>query len=350
MGIAIVIIFILTAALAFLEANLSERDKKAVFWFIAIVLVLLAGFREIGIDPDSSNYEYAFHHYYDDRLAGAMEYSYMLISQLLSFFTSDAHSILLVYALGGLVLKFVAFRKLSEFYFAPVLVYLSFFYELHECTQIRTGVMSGLFMLAVPYMAEKQRIKAILLIALGCFFHTSALALVPFLFLSNKELTKKQMLFWIGIIPCAYVIYVMGSNLLVNIPIPYIENKLTNYEGNAETLDVGVNVFSPLQLFTTMLFLYLLYFQDTIKEHNKYYPLMMKIFSLSLFAYVAFAFLPVLSQRVSYLYRIVTIILFTNIYYTIRPKWMGLLVVVMISFLYLNYALPYISFYLLWGG
>lgn len=350
MGIAIVIMFVLAATMAFLEDRLVEKDKKVVYWTMAAVLVLLAGFREIGIDPDSVNYEYAYHHYDDDRLSTAMESSYFVIAEFLNFFTSDAHAILLFYAFFGLVLKFIAFRRLSEFWFAPVVVYLSFFYELHECTQIRTAIMSGLFMLAIPCIAVKQRLKALLLIALGCVFHISALVLLPFLFLSNKELTRKQQMFWLAIIPCAYVIYVMGSALLVNIPIPYIENKLTSYQDNVNTLDVAVNVFSPLQMFTTMLFVYLLYFQDTIIKHNRYYPLMMKIFSLSLFAYVAFAFLPVLSQRVSYLFRIVTIILFTNIYYTIRPKWMGMLVVVLISFIYLNYALPYISFYLLWGG
>lgn len=47
---------------------------------------------------------------------------------------------------------------------------------------------------------------------------------------------------------------------------------------------------------------------------------MMKIFALGLFVYVAFAFLPVLSQRLSYLFRIVTIILFMNVYYTIRQN------------------------------
>ena len=77
---------------------------------------------------------------------------------------------------------------------------------------------------------------------------------------------------------------------------------------------------------------------------------MMKIFALSLFSYVAFAFLPVFSQRVSYLLRIVTIILFCNIYYTIRPKWVGMAVVILIAFIYLNYNLPYIGYHLLWGG
>lgn len=350
MGIAIVIIFVFTATLCFLEGRLSDRDKKILYVLLGFVLVLLAGFREVGVDPDSDNYEHAFHNCYDARLWGAMEFSYFLISMFLSTFSSDVHVVFLFYAFFGVVLKFIAFRKLSEFWFLPVMVYLSFFYEVHECVQIRTGIMSGLFMLSIPYMAEKKRFKALILVTLGAFFHISALVLIPFVFLSNREMSKKQMLFWIGIIPCSYVINLVGANLLVNIPIAYIENKLTNYQETADVIDVGVNVYSPLQLFTTLLFLYLMYFQETILKYNKYFPLMMKIFALSLFAYVAFAFLPVLSQRISYLFRIMTIILFTNIYYTIRPKWVGMLVVCFIAFIYLNYALPYIGFHLLWQG
>ena len=350
MGVVVIVLFMFISVLCFLEERLSEKNKKLLYVIIAAILVLLAGFREVGIDPDSENYEYAFHHYYDDRLTTAIEYSYFIISAILSTMFSDVHALFLVYAIGGVVLKFIAFRKLSELWFAPVLVYISFFYELHECTQIRTGVMSGLFMLAIPYLAERQRIKALLPILLGVFFHMSALILLPFLFLGNDKLSKKQMLFWIISIPCAYLVYISGTNILVNIPIAYVENKLTNYQGNADVIDVSVIVFSPLHFFTVLIFLYLMFFQETIIKYNKYFPIMMKIFALGLFVYVAFAFLPVLSQRLSYLFRIVTIILFMNVYYTIRQKWIGMLLVVFISFVYLNYALPYISAHLLWQG
>lgn len=343
MGIAIVIMFVLAATMAFLEDRLVEKDKKVVYWIMAAVLVLLAGFREIGIDPDSVNYEYAYHHYDDDRLSTAMESSYFVIAEFLNFFTSDAHAILLFYAFFGLVLKFIAFRIYSpDLWFLPIVVYLSFIFELHEVTQIRTGVMSGLFMLAIQPIAERKWLKALVLIGIGAFFHISALMLIPLIFLSNKDMSVKRRLMWMAVIPCAYVMYVIGSNLLVNIPIPYIENKLENYENNAGIMEGSLNVFSPMQLFTIMLYVYLMYFYDTIKEHNKYFTLMMKIFTLSVSAFAAFAFLPVLANRVSYLLRIVTIILFGNIYYTVRPRWMGLFLVVFVAMVYMTYTLSYI--------
>lgn len=343
MGAIIFIIFAIVVSLSFLENSLKESTKRNAYWFFAVVLVLVAGLREVGVDPDSVNYEYAFHHYDDDRISGAIEYSYFLISEILIRLTNDVHIIFVFYAFFGVMLKFKAFRKyLPDMWFLPVVLYLSFIYELHEVTQIRTGIMSGLFLLAIQPMADRQWIKSLLLIGLGMFFHISAIVLIPLVFLSNKEMSLKTRMFWTAVIPASYVFYFLGSILLVNIPIPYIENKLENYEKTSETMESSLNVFSPMHLFTIMLFLYLMYFYETIKEHNRYFPLMMKIFAISIFSFTAFAFLPVLANRLSYLFRIVTIVLYCNIYYTIRPKWVAMLVVVLISLVYMTYTFSYI--------
>lgn len=108
-------------------------------------------------------------------------------------------------------------------WFVPIIVYLSFIFQLHEMTQIRTGVMSGLFLLAIQPIAERKWVKALLLIGIGAFFHISALVLIPLVFLSNKDMSLKSRMIWMAIVPISYVVYFVGSNLLVNIPIPYIE-------------------------------------------------------------------------------------------------------------------------------
>lgn len=343
MGIAILILFAIAVVLAFFEINIEEKAKNKIYWTFAIVLVLLAGLREVGIDPDSYNYEYAFMHYESDSLSGAIEYSYFLLCEILSHIVNDVHIIFLFYALFGVMLKFKAFRIYSpDLWFVPIVLYLSFIYELHEMTQIRTGVMSGLFLLAIQPMAERKWIKSLILIGIGAFFHISALILLPLVLLSNKDMSVKQRMIWAAIIPCSYVAYHLGTNLLVNIPIEYVENKLANYEKTSGTMEASLNVLSPMHMFTILVYLYLLYFYDTIKQYNKYFTLMMKIFTLSIAAFVAFAFLPVMANRVSYLLRIVTIILFGNIYYTIKPRRISLLAVLLVAMVYMTYTLSYI--------
>ena len=63
---------------------------------MGFVMVLIAGLREIGLDPDSENYEYSFHHYYQSSEMGMVEPSFTLISAVLNVFTDNAHLLFLV--------------------------------------------------------------------------------------------------------------------------------------------------------------------------------------------------------------------------------------------------------------
>ncbi len=62
-------------------------------------MVLIAGLREIGLDPDSENYEYSFQHYYQSSEMGMVEPSFTLISAVLNVFTDNVHLLFLVYVI-----------------------------------------------------------------------------------------------------------------------------------------------------------------------------------------------------------------------------------------------------------
>lgn len=148
-GIAIIILFTVTGGLVFLEKYLGKY-KLPIYIFTGILIILMAGLREVGIDPDSENYEQTYRNYYTTGASEGVEFSYILISSILNIFSNDVHLLFIFYALLGVSLKFFAFRYYSELCFLPVLVYLGFYYELHEMTQIRTGVLSGLFFCLLP--------------------------------------------------------------------------------------------------------------------------------------------------------------------------------------------------------
>lgn len=354
MAYTIIFLFILTALLSVIEKYLG-RYKWIPYVLIGLMLILLAGFREIGIDPDSENYADTYRNYYNtDKLTTSVEYSYIIISAFLNIFTEDAHAIFLLYAFIGLSLKFIAFTRFSDdALFLMVLLYMAFYYELHEVTQIRTGILSGCFLLSLKPIAEGRRWMALILIAIGAFFHVSGVVLLPLIFLNNKALNKKRRFLWAALIPAGYFLYFFGMGVLMTMEssIPYIGEKLAIYQKGAEMIvtDVNVNIFSPLQLFTILLYGYLLFFYETLTEENKYFPLMMKIFSIGIFCLPAFAALPVLAERLNNLFNIVYIILFANIYYTVKPYFYGKLLVIAIALIFLNYGIPYIdNFTLLW--
>lgn len=320
------------------------------YFSIGLILAIMAGMREVGIDPDSENYETSYLQYYNLDIMDGLEYSFILLSSILNNITNDVHALFLVYAFLGVFLKLTAFRQLSEFYFLPLIVYMSFYYEVHELTQIRTGVLSALMLLMIPPLSEGRRSKAFLLICIGAFFHYSAFVCLPFLFLGNKPLNMRWKTILFLAIPVAYIVYFIGGSIIMNADLPIVGNKLALYQAAEESgkSDIGINIFGAFHIFTTLIYFYLLFFSDTITEKNKYFPLLMKIFAAGICAYTIFAFLPVLSQRISYLLRIVSIILITNIYYTIKPRWVSIIIVLLAATITMNYGLQYIKFNLLW--
>lgn len=339
MGYIIIFLFILAAILSYTE-NFIKRYRLFLFIIFGAVLILLAGLREVGIDPDSENYEQTYQHYYASNAIDTVEYSFLLLSQIFNYITDDVHAIFLFYAFFGVMLKFIAFRKYSEFYFLPIVAYLSFYFEVHELTQIRTGIVSAIFLMTIKPIADGNRKKAFLLILLCSFFHISSLTLLPSVFISNKDMGNKQRLIWASLIPASFIMFFAGTNTSISTSIPYIGEKVALYQNATErgVETVGINTLLPLQFVNIAVSLYLLLFHNTIKSFNKYFPIMIKLFIIGICLYNVFAFLPVLGVRLSHLYCIVSIILYTNIYYTIRPKWAGITLVILLSTIVLKFG------------
>lgn len=346
----ILILFILTSTLCFLEHRLSKKYNITIYITLGVILIILAGLREVGIDPDSDNYEAAYRNYYSSNMLGSVDYSFLLLSNLFNLFTTDVHALFLFYALFGVAFKFMAFRQHSSYYFLPIVVYLSFYYELHELTQIRTGIMSGLFLLAIKPITEGKRFKAFLLILAGSFFHISAIILLPFLFLKSKPLNMKWKILLIALIPTAYVISTLLTNTTLTSSIPYIGDKLILYQKAEQmgTASVSVNIVSPLLMLSIFIYYYLIIFSKAIEQKLNCYPILIKILGVALFSYIALSFLPVLAERVCYLLRIVIVLLFPAISYTIRPSWIGMIIVMLISIIFMNYGLRLLDFVFLW--
>ncbi len=352
MGFFIITIFVISIFFSLLEERMI-KDRLPVYLIIGLLLVLVSAFKVVGVDPDSDNYEYTFLHYDASKSFFSIEYSYIFLSWVVHFFTDDVHGLFLIYALMGVGIKLYAIPKFTNLWFLPVAMYISYYYVAHECMQIRTGVLSGMFLLAIIAQGDGNKRKAFLFLLIGTLFHYSGIILFLMLLLSNKQMTKKQRTKWMLVIPIAYLLYLFGFSFLFNgtLNIPYISDRIALYQSATEK-GIGnfasVNVFSPFQLLTVFLYYYLMYFYETIEKFNPYFPLLMKLLNLGIFFYVAFAFFPVLAQRVSMLYETVCIIVYTNIYYTLKPRWASISIIFLIGLLFLNYSLPYLGIDLFW--
>ena len=336
MAYIVIVIYVICCFFALLEERMKQY-RTAIYIGLGFLLVLVAGLRPVGIDPDSLNYENTFLNYTSPNASDNVEYSYILFSQIVNFFTDDVHVLFLFYALLGVGIKMYAFRKLSNLWFISLAIYISYYFTLHECIQIRTGVLSGLILIAIIQIADGKRKLAAVSLLIGAFFHYSSLAMLPILCISNKDMSKRSRIIWSLMIPLSYAFFFAGYATSFNygLELPYVGGKLAAYQISAIKGLIGsAKPFGPFQLFTLCIYYYALYFYDTIIYYNKYFPIQIKIFTIGLFIYVTFSFLPVFAERVSLLYEIVSITICANFYYTVRPKWVSIGFIFILGIIY----------------
>ena len=340
--ISICVLYALYGILIFFEDHIPANLKKSIFGITGIILIIMAGTREIGLDPDSELYANDYLNPFSDSITDSKEFTFIFIAQLFNSITKDAHALFLVYALLGVSLKFIAFRRYSDSWLLIVFVYISFYFELHETCQIRAGVLSGCMLLAMPYIAEDKRWHALLWIIIGCCFHVSGLMLLPLLFLGNKPLGRYWKIALALSIPLSYIFAGLNLGLDFTSKIPFIGNKLELYRAIDEKGRVSLsslNIFGAVHIFFVIIFYYLLYFADALTEKSRYFPLMLKSLAIALVSYAVFSFLPVLGERMGSMYRTIIVVLFPAIVYSLQPKWCGVLLLCLISFILINFSL-----------
>lgn len=339
---SVCVLYALYGLLIFFEDYIPANHKKLIYWGTCVLLIIMAGTREVGIDPDSEEYEKSFLNPYNNDVLDSLEFTYIMIAQAFNSFTNDVHPLFLVYALLGVSLKFVAFRHYTDSWLLIVFMYICFYYELHETCQIRAGVLSACMLLAVPCIAEGRRWMALLWIVIGTCFHLSGLILLPLLLLRDKPLGRYWKIVLALSIPFSYVFAGLNLGLEFASEIPHIGNKLALYSEAAEKGKVGLsslNLFGPMHLLMVLIFYYLLFFADTLTEKCRYFPLMLKILATALVSYAVFSFIPVMGERMGSMYRTIIVVLLPTIVYTLRPKWCGVILLIFISFILFNFSL-----------
>lgn len=352
MAFLIIIFFVLSCFLAYIEDRLPKKYQYMIFLVFGFCLILMCGLKEIGLDPDSENYADSYRNYYSDKVTESVELSFVIISAVLNVITDDAHILFLFYALIGVTLKMFAITKFNNNHmFMLLAAYLSYYYVVQDMMQIRTGAMTGFVLLAIREIGEGKRLLATLLIIIGSCFHVSGILVLPFVFLSKKPLTWISGSVLVGMVVLSLLFSAGGVSIMNFVEfIPYAGEKLAIYEKAA---DIGaslstINAFGVFHLFSIAVFLYLVVMSRAIMRKDKYFPLLIRLYAVGLMSYTLLGFIPDLGARVSHIFRIVSIMLIADMMYTIRPRWAGVLIAQAVALIYLNYELQFINFSLLW--
>ncbi|ENA5969515.1 EpsG family protein [Escherichia albertii] len=299
------------------------KIKKSTLILIlgAIVLILMAGFKPIGIDRDSINYVKMLQSPFNYSDLVSREPAFNLIQIIYNiFFSGTVAAFFFIFALLGVGLKILAIKKSSDYPIFSFLLYVFFYYILHDLTQIRAGVASALFLLSIYDRVNSNNRQALVKIILAVCFHYSAI-ITLFIFLLKNRINR--------VIYVLLPIMGMLSSLLlsnntleaVNQHLPYfIANKINTYLALQDNSDINrINIFNIY--YSTLVFIYLsiiVFVGDRLTDRDVIY---VKIFGVGLFCFYSMSFIPVLAFRISEFLCVVIIILFANISNYIKEKY-----------------------------
>lgn len=326
-------VFLLTA---FSAIYLLEKETKYGYALVGLALILIAAFRD-GADVDYRGYV----DYYNNIEQETIEPTFHLICYLVKiFFFDNVVFLFLIYALLGVSLKLIAIKQLTRLSLLSVAMYISFYYILHDMTQIRAGVASGILLLCVKPLFTRNLKKFLFLAIIASLFHYSALIIFLLWFISPNSLNKNK---YACLIPLGYVCYFAGismSKLLTLLPFDAVQAKVEAYFYLTEFSDgPSSNVFNVLFLLRCFIAYVILWKVDFIALSNKYTYLLLKIYFLSLFSFLLFADIPGFAFRISELLGIVEIILFPLMIYIYTPRRISILFPLFVGQLMLSLSL-----------
>lgn len=345
-----IVLVAMIASVSFFDSDRREKEPYVMWMYAGAVLLLflMAGFRPIGIDNDSNTYLSYYEGTSVDEIVDLVEPSFTLIAGFARL-VGDARVIFVIYALLAIPLMAAGLVRLSCFWFLSLLIWSSHYFLIQDMTQIRVAVSTAAFIFSLKYLIAGQRWRYLGWMLVACFFHFSAILLVPFALLTARRLTTFYRLVLCALPLLFYGLYVSGVDILVQLPIPLLQEKLELYEMVRDQGIAGdeINVFNAYALIRLFTYYMLLWKYDIVVKAFEGATVLLKIMCFSICFYAGLAFLPALAIRGSEVCGVVDIVLIPCLVYTVKPAWAGRALVALfglVLFFYNIYVSEYLKF------
>lgn len=214
-----IIVFLVSIYFAHLAKKSKSRKLYSIFLFVsALFPILLAGFRDITVGTDTSNYYtklvQALHSrtFEEYRNISDMEFGYVFFSYMCSKITDNQIVYFtLVHALV-IIPIYMAISKCRTFINIKSALFV--YYFLFYCSTLnitRQSIAVSLTLLALAYLFNNEKNKTILLLLLAFAFHRTAFLslfiFVIYLFTQKYEIRKNVGIYLIIIIAILCTIY-----------------------------------------------------------------------------------------------------------------------------------------------
>ena len=315
-----------------LPFSLRINKKTLVLFTVALLLIFIAGFRPIGLDRDSPNYVSLLNIPFSQANFLDKEPTFwMLVEINRVLFSSNERTFFLIFAIIGVSLKILAINRLSSMPFLSLWAYICLYFVLHEMTEIRAGVASGIFLLAIQDIVNRNLKKFIIKVLFASLFHYSAIVMLPLYFLNLRKISI--IYFFLPVIGLFLAYFGLSKILLLNFTdfLPeFLSYKLRIY---LSLLELGehkeINIFNFFYSSLLILLYFILYYYAKNKiKFNNYDIFYIKVLSLLLFTFYFFSPVPVLAFRISEFFGVILIIFLPNLVLYFKQKEILLLLII----------------------
>lgn len=304
--------------------NMAISTKTFVLMLVGLILILIAGFRPIGIDHDSLNYARVLGVSLSEANFLDKEPTFWIINEFNKIlFGGNEQTFFLIFTIIGVTLKVLAIRQLSLSPIFSIFTYLCLYFILHEMTQIRAGVATAIFLLAIPDIYNRNFKAFLFKTILAMMFHYSAVIML-LVYLLNPYKINFKIFFFLPLIGIIFMLVgiidvITILNLFLLILPDFISNKIELYillldDGRFSKINVFNFYYGSLLVLYYIMLLYHSYFK------SQYDVLFLKIFAYMLFFFYFSSAIPVLAFRVSEFFGVVLIILIPHFALIFKQK------------------------------
>ena len=315
--------------------------QNYVYILSAIVLIFIAGMREVGIDKDSINYLYSFEHFTNLFESDFFEKEpfFWIILELNKHLLNTINGVFLIYAFLHISIFFYAIKKLTPLPILSIIIYIGLFYILYGMTQIRISVAISIFVISISDLLKRNIIGYFIKITIAVLFHYSAVVFYFLYFIKPKSINR---IFYLILPLIGFLLAFFQPSILKLFSIfiqflpPFLEYNLTISLGLIETDSHKVNLFNTFAMIKLII-----YFVSVINIRKMKFSrdiLIIKIFGWSIFLYYFLSFMPVLASRISEMLSIVLIILLVDIVFIFKQKTIPIILIIMFSTMMFSYS------------
>ncbi|WCG81947.1 EpsG family protein [Pectobacterium sp. A5351] len=314
----------------------SDILKIPVISVLMLVLSCVAGTRFFGPDPDFSNYvDMLTYPNYIDRVVD-------LFFQFMVFLNTNLFPnywvVFFIYAILGVSIKTIAIFKYSEHPGLSYCVYIMMFYLLHEYTQIRGGVAAGILLFSFYYIYIGDFKKFIASISIASLFHLSSLVVLPFyFFVRNYNLRS---FFFVAIVAFLFAIFSYFSGDFVRSIVHAYMSANDSGINLGAVLDFNLLNKMNLSHFIIALICYFFYVKGMVFKQSELSVVYIKLLFVGVGSFYFFGALGLVATayRISYIFLPVLIFIIPMLLYTIKPRVIPFVFIVLyllINLLYL---------------